>query len=139
MPTGTPVTSTSLIVILQEAEVYFAGRLRTEAWDYATEDEKTKALLMATRAFGALSWEDGEMPDNDDIKNACCEEALALLLEDSELEDLHLVSETVAGISTTVDPNMPRPWVAHDLSSPKAWKLIAPYLVDLKSFKIIRG
>lgn len=40
-----------------EANTYFASRLRTDTWDAATDDEKDKALQMATQLLDAsLAW-----------------------------------------------------------------------------------
>lgn len=78
---------------LTEANEYFGGRLHADAWTAATDADKEKALNMATRAIDRLPLKgckteddqanqfprhpDEEIPQA--VKDACCEEALALL------------------------------------------------------------
>lgn len=53
IPVNTPI-STSSYASLDDAEAYFAGRLNADAWDNATDPNKTKGLLQATRSIDRL-------------------------------------------------------------------------------------
>ena len=80
-----------------EAQTYFDTVLFTNVWDSATSEERLKALLMATRIIDRLNYfgskvsesQEHQFPRTDgsnydstvpqQIKDACCEIALALL------------------------------------------------------------
>jgi len=80
-------------ISLSEANDYFSKRLNVDAWVEASDSDKEKALTMATKAIDrqplkgqksdtsqALAfprYPDIEIPEA--VKEACCEEALALL------------------------------------------------------------
>ena len=88
-------------VTTTEADEYFGARLRIEAWEEASPEERETALEMATRMIDAQRlvgrraeedqelafprktmtktgwWSSEEVPQ--DIKDACCEQALFLL------------------------------------------------------------
>lgn len=75
------------------ADEYFAGRLHAESWSGADSETKEKALKQATKeidrqplggrkansgqALAFPRYPDTEIPET--VKEACCEEALALL------------------------------------------------------------
>lgn len=78
---------------IEGADEYFAGRLHSEAWERAIQTDKEKALRQATKAIDRQllkgkkthdeqslafpRYPDREIPEA--VKEACCEEALALL------------------------------------------------------------
>ncbi len=78
---------------IEEADEYFAGRLHAESWSGADSETKEKALKQATKeidrqpltgrkttdnqALAFPRYPDEEIPEA--VKEACCEEALALL------------------------------------------------------------
>lgn len=78
---------------IEYADEYFSGRLHAESWFEADESTKEKALKQATRAIDRQllrgkktnpeqelafpRYPDTEVPEA--VKEACCEEALALL------------------------------------------------------------
>jgi hypothetical protein len=139
-------------VLLEEAELYFASRIGSDPWDQAADILKEKALNHAERSFERLAYkglevtagyifprdEQTEIPVR--FKEAVYEEALSLLNGNSnerELSDLHVSSSSVAGFSTNVDVTIERPWIGWGLTSSVAWTLIAPYLLDTKTFRIV--
>lgn len=152
-PADVPLTFPALVTVA-EAESYFNTRMKSESWDYSDLETKQKAIYAATRALNSLSYkgtivdatQDNKFPRNeygtpDKIKWACCEEILSLLNgnePNKDLMDLHVKSSTVVGFSTTVNEYVERPWVLVGITSPIAWKYIAPYLVDFRTVHIER-
>src|SRR5687768_4050443 len=56
---GTPATppfEVNTYITLEGAQSYFDTRLNTEAWDKASDKNKIKALIMATRAIDNLNF-----------------------------------------------------------------------------------
>ena len=47
------------------------------------------------------------------------------------------LSASVAGFQTTVNELLERPWIGQGLTSPIAWNLIVPYLLDPNSFRVV--
>ncbi len=78
---------------IEEADEYFSGRLHAESWGQAYDTDKEKALKQATKVIdrqllrGRKTNPEQELafprhPDTEvpeAVKEACCEEALALL------------------------------------------------------------
>ncbi|HHX28567.1 MAG TPA: hypothetical protein GX716_06080 [Firmicutes bacterium] len=103
----------------EEANTYFASRLHIEAWMRASTCDKGKALDMATRAIDRTPlkgvkasydqanqfprYPDAEVPQA--VKDACCEEALALLERGNsqrrKLQQEGVASFSVGGLSET--------------------------------------
>lgn len=50
------IFSTATYVEVSQAEDYFAGRLDSDSWDVASEQDKAKALLKATRCIDCLNF-----------------------------------------------------------------------------------
>ena len=126
--------SSNSYVTLAEAEANFAERLRGEAWSGASEADKEKALLTASRHLERCRYWDGGGPafadprqaltfprkrDTDAagdyiiptrVKQAQCEEALALLSRGAEqerrraLQAAGVTSFSVAGLSESYAP-----------------------------------
>ena len=106
-------------VTTEEAAAYFAGRLHVDPWNDAGDAEKTIALTMATRVIDRLLLK-GRKTDPDQglafprypgadvpvaVKDACCEEALALLERGKSrrrvLQAEGVISVTVGSVSET--------------------------------------
>jgi len=130
---------------IAEAQAYFNGRLNTDPWDDATDDNKNKALIMSTTLIDRLNYR-GEKADSDqtlqfprgndtavpqDIKNACSEVALALLDgvdPEMEFENLRMKSQAYGVVRSTYDTNRtPEHYVA-GIPSSLAWRFLKPYL-----------
>lgn len=144
-----------MYMTLLEAEAYFLTRLNTEAWDSATDDEKTAGLTMATEAIDRLNYL-GDMTDSDqanqfprdadtvvpdDIKKACAEDALMLLDGfdvELELEQLNMVSQGYANVRSTYDRTAPPPHIVAGIASSVAWRYLKPYLRDVNTFRVNR-
>lgn len=146
----TPYTSRA------EGDTYFSGRLNTDCWDDASDADKDKALLQATRAMDRLNYR-GEKTDADqelqfprggdllvpdDIKAACAEEALALLEgkdPEMERESLSIKSQEFGKAKVGFDKSTGRPMnILNGIMSATAWSYILPYLRDPMTFFISR-
>lgn len=129
-------------VTVEEAAAYFASRLHSEAWTSAVDADRQKALTMATRAIDRTPvkgvkasydqanqfprYPDTEIPQA--VKDACCEEALALLERgDSQRRKLQVegvVSMNIGGLSETYAVGSGR-----GLLSQEAKELLRPWLL----------
>ena len=140
---------------LTEANAYFATRLHTDAWDAASDSNRNKALIEATRAIDLLNY-NGDKTDSEqetefprggdevvptDIQIASYEIAYALLDGvDMELEyrDLGAISEGYSSVRSTYDRTLAQEHIAAGIPSAAAWRRLKPYLRDGLSFKLSR-
>lgn len=145
---------TTPIVTLTEANEYFSARLYTTAWDNATDVEKGKALSMATQALNGLNWAGSKADPAQSnafprtsigtptpIKQACCELAYDLLDGkniDMELETLNLTAHSASTMKSTYDRSFAQEHITAGIVSATAWRLLAPYLTEVKRIKIVR-
>jgi len=152
--TGQTVAGDAYITIA-EAQDFMNSRLDAEPWDDSTVTNQSKALVMATRAIDTLNYE-GDMYDDDqtlqfprgtdttvpqDIKDACAEEALALLdgkNPDLEFENLGMVSQGYSSARATYDrTRLPEHLVA-GIASSTAWRYLKPYIRDANTIDLSR-
>jgi len=137
-----------------EAQVYFDGRLNTEAWDDTTDDtEKDKSLIMATRTIDRLNFSgqkavtaqalqfprgtDTLIPD--DVKNATAEIALALLdgvNPELEFENVFMTSQGYGGIRSSFDRSTKPAHIIAGIPSFVAWTFLKPYLLDTLNIEL---
>ena len=109
-------------VSLAEANEYFSDRLHADAWADVSDANKEKALAMATKVIDRQllkgrktdptqllafpRYPDTEVPQA--VKDACCEEALALLergnSERRKLQQEGVQSFTLGNMSETYTP-----------------------------------
>ena len=127
---------------IEEANEYFAGRLHAESWGQADSETKEKALKQATKIIDRQRlngrktnpsqplvfprYPDTEIPEA--VKEACCEEALALL-ERGNSQRLKLQQEGVQSFSLG---NMSETYAAgagKGLLSQEAKELLRPWLI----------
>ena len=127
---------------IEEANEYFAGRLHAESWGETSEADKEKALRQATRSIDRMPlmgkktdlhqplafprYPDTEIPEA--VKEACCEEALALLERGNsqrrKLQQEGVQSFTLGNMSETYAPGGGR-----GLLSQEAKELLRPWLL----------
>ena len=129
-------------VDLEEANEYFNSRLHADAWAEASDADKEKALQQATKAIDRQPlkgkktdagqilafprYPDEEIPEA--VKEACCEEALALL-ERGNSQRRKLQQE---GVQSFALGNMSETYVAgagRGLLSQEAKELLRPWLL----------
>jgi hypothetical protein len=127
---------------IEEANEYFSGRLHAESWGQSDESTKEKALKQATRAIDRQPLRgrktnpeqelafprhpDTEVPEA--VKEACCEEALALL-ERGNSQRRKLQQE---GVQSFTLGNMSESYAAgagRGLLSQEAKELLKPWLI----------
>ena len=130
-------------------------RLNTTAWDESSNTDKTAAICMATEIIDTLNFigektvddqvlefprdEDTEIPVG--IQRACFEIALALLDgadPDFDFANLNLVSQGIANVRSTYNRSSPQPHIIAGVPSPTAWRLLLPYLRDVRALKLSR-
>jgi hypothetical protein len=134
---------------------YFSERINATAWDNASTANQDKALKTATKAMDRLNFA-GEKHDPaqtyqfprgsdtvvpTDIKDACCELALALLdgADPSiEIENIAAVSQGLSDARTTYDRSFAAPHILAGIPSVQAWHLLLPYLRDPNEVRLIR-
>ncbi len=138
-----------------EGETYFTERLNSDAWDDATEANKAKSLITATRLIDRLNFKGAktdseqtlQFPRDDDssvpndIKYACLEVALALLDgvdPEIEFENLSMVSQNYANVRSTYDRSIPNEHIVAGIPSVSAWRYLKPYLRDASSIDLSR-
>ena len=127
---------------IEYADEYFRNRLHAESWGQADESTKEKALKQATRAIDRQllrgrktnpeqelafpRYPDTEVPEA--VKEACCEEALALLERGNsqrrKLQQEGVQSFTLGNMSETYAPGAGR-----GLLSQEAKELLRPWLL----------
>jgi len=129
-------------VNLIEANVYFSSRLHVDVWIEAADTDKEKALIMATKAIDrqplrgrktdlSQSLAFPRYPDTEisqAVKDACCEEALALL-ERGNSQRRKLQQE---GVQSFTLGNMSETYAAgagKGLLSQEAKELLRPWLI----------
>jgi hypothetical protein len=127
---------------IEEANEYFAGRLHAESWGETSDADKEKALRRATKQIDRQPlagrkttdvqelafprYPDDEVPGA--VKEACCEEALALLERGNsqrrKLQQEGVQSFTLGNMSETYVPGGGR-----GLLSQEAKELLRPWLL----------
>ena len=127
---------------IEEANVYFAGRLYAESWGETSDADKEKALRQATKEIDRQllkgrkttdtqelafpRYPDTEVPEA--VKEACCEIALALLERGNsqrrKLQQEGVQSFTLGNMSETYAPGAGR-----GLLGQEAKELLRPWLL----------
>lgn len=132
---------------VEDAQIFFNGRLNTYPWDNATDPEKLKALKMATGRIDRLQYigvrldpeQELEFPRDyqtqvpQAIEEACCLIALSLLDGvDVEIEDQNLsaVTQAFSTARTTYNPAVRKDYIRNGIPNVEAWQLLLPYLED---------
>lgn len=146
----------SYVTTIAEGDTWFESRVGADAWDDASDADKSKALAHATNIIDTLNYlgemteddqahqfpryEDEEYPD--DIISACCEIALALLDDidmEMETENLKMVSQGYGSVRSTYDPTLGSEHIVAGVPSASAWRYLRPYLRDPQAITLSRG
>ena len=146
----------STYITLANADTYFeTQRLFADAWDDASDPQKTKALEMATNLMEQLAWA-GDKTDEDQelqfprggdtdiptpIQNACAENAYSLLDGvdvEYEYENLRRVSQGFANVRSSHDTGMLPEHKLAGIPSYIAWRLMVPFLRDKSAITVMR-
>ena len=145
------------------ADLYFANRLHTVAWNSSSSNEKTVALAEASQRIDRLRFKgykvdsdqdrafpryydleegaSGEETIPSDIKIACFEVAMALLDgvdPEIEFDSLNLRSQAFSSVKTSYLGASPPEHLAAGIPSAFAWLYLRPYLVNGGSVRLNR-
>lgn len=157
---GLPQSSS--MVSLEDADLYFKGRVGSDAWDcddYEDDNNecflKLQALIDATRRVNNLAYKgcrsvegqehsfprggDSEVPNN--IQYAVCELANELLdgVDDNlEMSEQNVLSQAFSGIKSTHDKDVHQLYTLAGIPSAIAWRYLLPYLRDIRNIKMVR-
>lgn len=159
-----PVTITvdeNSYISLEDANEYFNGRLNSSEWEEATDTDKKKALITATKRIDYLNFigrkeslgqslkfprvyshsPNSFFPDSqsvvsgtkpDDLLDATCEEAIALLSQNLEVEKRQrdgIESEKIGDTSRSYNSNVVESkQQGRGLLSPEAKSLLRGYI-----------
>jgi hypothetical protein len=138
------------------AQSYFDTKLHTEAWDDASDVDKLKALIEATRAIDRLNYVGSrtdpaqllEFPRNGDVnlpegvQIACCEIALKLLDDfdiEMEINNLAATNQNYSGVRTNYDRSFVLEHLSAGIPSAVAWAYLKPYLSDPRRVRLVRN
>ena len=127
---------------IEYADEYFKNRLHAESWGETSEADKEKALRQATKTIdrqllrGRKTNPEQELafprhPDTEvpeAVKEACCEEALALL-ERGNSQRRKLQQEGVQGFTLGNLSETYAPGAGRELLSQEAKELLRPWLL----------
>jgi len=127
---------------IEYADEYFKNRLHAESWGETSEADKEKALKQATRAIDRQllrgrktnpeqelafpRYPETEVPEA--VKEACCEEALAIL-ERGNSQRRKLQQEGVQSFSLGNMSETYTPGAGRGLLSQEAKELLRPWLL----------
>lgn len=155
--TTPPVTADSYATYT-EGNTYFAQRWGSfaDAWDKASTANKSKALNHATAIIDRLNFLGNKTDDDQtnqfprgtettvpqDIKDACCEIAGALLDDvdiEQEMHAARLTGTNYGGVRTTYDATIPEAHILAGVPSRVAWQLLLPYLRDPHKMNMTRA
>lgn len=137
---------------LEKADTYFSERLNTSIWEMSIVSDRTKAMLMATKAIDRLNYANVktaelQFPRGDDtvvpveIEYACYEIALALLDGvdvDQEAQTIGVMSETYSGVRSTYDGDYVNHHIRAGIPSIIAWDYLKPFLRDPRLLNVSR-
>jgi len=137
------------------ANTYFGERLDSRVWEVTAIGDRTKALIMATRAIDRLNFagekylasQTLQFPRETDtsvpaaILEACYECAIAFLDGVDmglEQENLGVVAHAYSGARTTYNEHFSQDHIRAGIPSAAAWQLLMPFLRDPREVIIRR-
>lgn len=143
-----------------DGDLYLQGRMFAEKWFSATPDRKEMALAHATKIIEALSFRglkvtttqvlswpriliSGAAPEfPQEIRDACCEIALALLNgidPEKEFRNVSKIRQGYGSLGHAKDTNLIDRNFVNGVPSMSAWNLLHPYLMDVAQAVMYRG
>jgi hypothetical protein len=153
-PSGSFITGVSSLVngvsiygSVAGANTYFAQRLHTGPWDTALASDRTKALIMATRAIDKLNYagvkaveaQSLQFPRETDIvvplnveiaAYECVLQYLDGFNIDEETRSLGILKNRGWGAELTYDSDYHNEYIRNGIPSIEAWYLLLPFLRD---------
>lgn len=140
---------------IEEAQEYFENRLNSQTWFDAEPNNQLVSLKTATKYIDRLNYNGsktleaqyhqfprgGDTYVPQDIKDACCEIAIALLDGvdiEKERENLDMVSQGYGNVRSTYERSMKPAHILAGIPSIVAWHLLLPYLPDPRIISVTR-
>lgn len=140
---------------IDDADLYFSQRLKSEDWENATEANKEKALYQSTRLIDQLNFRGEktsstqalEFPRGGDtaipgrIVQAAYLVAIKLLGNYEADLELDLMGQTRSRFGTQVEIeklSIPHGHTMSGVPSVEAWRLLYPYLRDASEIRLVR-
>ena len=141
---------------LADGDTYFEQRLNSQAWDRATNNDRTAALFMATRAIDRLNFandktlvaQELQFPRGDDlvvpsgIETAAYECAIKYIEGvdmDLEARNLGIAASSFGGARTTFHEDYHSENLRAGIPSVEAWYYLRPYLRDPGEINLSRA
>jgi hypothetical protein len=138
-----------------EAQAYFDDRINSQTWYNAEPVEQNRALKTATKYIDKLNFAGSKTDDAQenqfprggdivvpqDIKDACCEAAYALLDGidiEKEIENLDMTSQGYGNVRSTYNRTRKPDHILAGIPSIVAWNLLLPYLPDPRVVAVTR-
>jgi len=144
-----------MYLTVPDADDYFDSRLENDVWLDADDNQKERAIITAGKYIDRLNFagdvaatgqehqfprgDDTTIPD--DVKEACCELAYALLDgidPELEIENLSMTAQGFGNVRTTYDRTDKPVHILAGIVSVTAWRLLLPYLRDNRSVNLCR-
>lgn len=140
---------------VDDCDLFFSQRLRSDKWENATENDKEKALYQATRTIDQLAFR-GNKTDPDQplqfprggdtsppgkIVQATYLVAIKLLGNFDADKELALMGQSRSKFGPTVEIEklpIPHGHIMVGIPSIEAWRLLSPYLMEIKEVKLIK-
>lgn len=140
---------------VDDGDLYFAQRLRSDKWENATDPDKEKALFQATGLIDKLAYRGNktvstqplQFPRGGDtsppgvIVQATYLVAIKLLGNFDADKELAQMSQTRSRFGPSVEIEklpVPSVHIMAGIPSIEAWRLLYPYLLDVSSVKLIK-
>lgn len=140
---------------IEGADRYWSEQLNGQFWEVQSLDQKTRALITATRAINRLRFAGSksvetqplEYPRNgdatlpDELQQATYEEAVELLKgvdPTTEAGNIWVISRVFGKVRTDYDFRTAPIHVVHGIASFKAWQLLSPLLSPATGVRLRR-
>lgn len=146
--------ATTPYITRTNADTYFTERYPSDLWDAATNDTKDKILIVATKIIDTLNFfgektnssqerefpRDGDTEVPQDILDACCEIAYALL-DGVDIEKEYnklMISSTSLDVASITFNNQMSQHIVAGVPSLTAWRKLLPYLRRYDTFDVVK-
>lgn len=140
---------------VQDANNYASQHLYWDVWEFASTEDRIRALITSTRAIDRLNFQgcatgqfglafprDNFAAVPRKIIEACYENAILILKgldPETEIRNLSAVAQGFSGHTTRYDRSFIPLHLQHGIVSAAAWANLTPFLRDPRSIKTIRA
>lgn len=140
---------------LQDANDYASMHLYWDAWAFASEDDRLRALVTSARAIDRLNFQgcatgtsglafprDSYVDVPRKVIEACYENAISIIRgldPETEIRNLSAASQGFSGHTTRYDRTFIPLYLQHGIVSAAAWANLTPFLRDPRSLNLVRA